>query len=335
MKRFHHLIEQIADLGNLELAFWKAQRGKSAKREVQSYRQHLYKNLTGLSHQIQTGKVLTGDYRRFRIYDPKEREICAASFPERVLHHALMNICHPIFERYQIYDSYATRIGKGVYAAIERAGKYQAKYRWFLKLDVRKHFENIDHGLLNALLARQFKEEKLLQIFARIIDDYYTRPKVGLPIGNLTSQYFANHFLAVGDHYIKEQCSVKAYVRYMDDMVLLGNDRSSLLDTEYRFASFLSETLKLALKPFCLNTVQRGLPFLGDVLTDSSVRLNQRSRKRFDMKLKQYEYDRQQGIWTESAYQRHFLPLLAFTQKADSCHFRKHCLASIDFLGAN
>lgn len=108
-------------MDNLELAFWKARKGKNGSPAVELYREHLHDNLRMLSNQILSGNVSVGDYNYFKIYDPKERMICAAGFPERVLHHALMNVCHPIFESYQIYDSYATRIGKGVYAAVERA----------------------------------------------------------------------------------------------------------------------------------------------------------------------------------------------------------------------
>lgn len=326
MKRHNHLIEKIAGISNLELAFWKARKGKSGKNSVEQYRENLYENLNQLSAQIKSGAVQTGNYNRFTIYDPKEREICAASFPQRVLHHALMNICHPVFERYQIYDSYATRIGKGTYAAIERAKTFQRKYKWFLKLDVRKHFENIDHSIMNELLARQFKEKILLSVFGKIIDDYHTQQGKGLPIGNLTSQYFANHYLAVSDHYIKEKCRTKAYVRYMDDMVLWDNDKERLLETGHRLDTFLSEKLEMQLKPFCLNEAERGLSFLGYVLTPNHIRLNKRSRKRFRLKLKEYEYNRENEIWTEQEYHRHTLPLLAFAQKADSYHFRKKCI---------
>jgi RNA-directed DNA polymerase len=127
-----------------------------------------------------------------------------------------MNVCHPVFERFQIYDSYASRLGKGVYAAIDKARIFHEKHTWFLKLDVRKHFETIDHQILKNQLAKQFKETMLLQIFNQIIKDYQTQNGKGLPIGNLTSQYFANHYLAVADHFIKEKLKVKAYLRLFE-----------------------------------------------------------------------------------------------------------------------
>lgn len=331
MKRANHLIEKIATIENLELAFWKAKKGKNGFASVEQYRNNLTENLYTLTEQIKTGNIKTGNHRHFTIYDPKEREICAASFPERILHHALMNVCHPVFERFQIYDSYASRLGKGVYAAIDRARIFHKTHTWFLKLDVRKHFETIDHQILKNQLAKQFKETTLLQIFDQIIKAYQTQNGKGLPIGNLTSQYFANHYLAVADHFIKEKLKVKAYVRYMDDMVLWENDKEKLLDLGKQLKLFFKNELQLVLKPFCLNKTEKGLPFLGYVLTKQSLHLNKRSRKRFRKKIVLYESNRENETWTEGEYQKHILPLLAFTKKADSYHFRKKIMQHHDF----
>lgn len=133
--------------------------------------------------------VSVGDYHYFKVFDPKERSICAAAFNERVLHHALMNVCHPIFERAQIFDSYASRIGKGTYAALDRASHFTKRYKWFLKLDFKKYFDSIQHGVVKSQLQRLFKDQELLNIFNSIIDTYEVAPSQGVPIGNLTSQY--------------------------------------------------------------------------------------------------------------------------------------------------
>ena len=225
MKAPRRLIEQVADPDNLRLAFWKARIGKSNGNNVSAYRKELGKNLLLLREQILSGDVMVGNYRFFTIYDPKERQICAAAFSEQVLHHALMNVCHPIFERVQIYDSYASRKGKGVYAALERAQVFTNKNQWFLKLDVRKFFDSIHQATLKTQLARIIGDGKVLWLLYQIIDSYCTIPGRGVPIGNLTSQYFANHFLAELDHCIKEKLRIKAYVRYMDDFVLWHSEK--------------------------------------------------------------------------------------------------------------
>lgn len=229
MKRENHLIARIADPDNLRLAFWKARKGKEGKIEVLCFRKSLDKNLLLLRDELLSGNIDVGNYNYFTIHDPKERLICAATFRERVLHHAIMNVCHANFEKYQIFDSYASRMGKGTFAALERAKGFQQKYKWFLKLDVRKYFDSIDHEKLKIMLVNMFKDKALLNVFNHIIDSYKTATGKGLPIGNLTSQYFANHYLAFADHYLKEKLQATAYIRYMDDMVIWANNKDFLL----------------------------------------------------------------------------------------------------------
>lgn len=206
-------------MGNLELAFYKAQKGKVGRLEVAAYRKNLRPNLRKLQEQILAGEVEIGKYNYFTVYDPKKRQICAAPFAQRVLHHALMNVCHPHFEEKQIADSYASRVGKGTYAALERAKAFNRRYSWFLKLDVRKYFDSLDHSMIRIQLRRLFKDRLLLHIFDQITDSYCVEEGRGVPIGNLTSQYFANHYLSPADHFAKEKLKIKAYARYMDDMV--------------------------------------------------------------------------------------------------------------------
>ncbi|MBN2894100.1 MAG: hypothetical protein JXL97_19675, partial [Bacteroidales bacterium] len=172
MKRAVFLIEQITDLNNLYEAFYKAQKGKKEKQEVVEYKKDLYENLKQLQRQIQTGNLDIGNYHYFTIYEPKERLICAASFPERVLHHSLMNVCHKYFENQQISESYATRIGKGTYKAIEKARFYSKQYKYYLKLDIRKYFDSISHQILMQKLETIFKDKMLLYVFYQIIDSY-------------------------------------------------------------------------------------------------------------------------------------------------------------------
>lgn len=323
MKRQGQLLDQIADLNNLYEAFYKAQKGKAHNPAVCAYKEQLQANLRTLRLQITSGTVETGNYRSFTIYDPKKRLICATPFPQRVLHHALMNVCHPFFEKQQIGESFASRRGKGTYAALDKAREYNRQYRWFLKLDVRKYFESIDHALLKKQLCRLFKDKDVLLIFYKIIDSYSTGEKKSVPIGNLTSQYFANHYLSVADHYVKEALRMAGYVRYMDDMVLWHNDKERLLETGYRFQEFVARELDLELKPFCLNATTKGLPFLGYRLFSDRVWLSPRSKKRFIDKSRLYACNLQTGLWTQGEYRDHTMPLVAFTEYAYAREFRK------------
>lgn len=323
MKRENNLIENIADPENLRLAFWKAQKAKEGKMEVAEFRKALDINLHSLRNELLSGNIVVGNYHYFTIYDPKERLICAASFSERVLHHAIINICHDNFEKFQISDSYASRLGKGTYAALERAKLFHKKYKWFLKLDVRKYFDSINHYILKQLLEKRFKDNALLNVFYSIIDSYQTKNGKGLPIGNLTSQYFANHYLALADHYIKEKLQVSAYVRYMDDMVIWSNDKNKLLNISNEFQSFIETELSLSLKPFCLNSTDKGLPFLGYFLLPDKIMLNKNSRKRFKTKLIHYSGKLQNDEWSQSEYQAHILPLIAFAKHASTFNLRR------------
>ncbi len=323
MKREFDLIEKIADPDNLRLAFYKARKRKDAKKSVIDYCANLDTKLLELRKELLCGEVEVGNYHYFKIFDPKERLICAAPFKQRVLHHALMNICHDNFEKFQIHHSYASRLNKGTYAGIKQAQVNQQKYRWFLKLDVRKYFYSIDQAVLKEMLDRRFKDKRLLHIFSSIIDSYNAVPGKGVPIGNLTSQYFANHYLAHADQFVKEKLGVPAYVRYMDDMVLWANDKELLLQFGKEFQRFINEFLLLTLKPFTLNSTLKGLPYCGYVLSKNTIHINQRSRKRFLKKLNIYNFKLNSLQWAQEEYQKHMLPLLAFTQKADSINFRK------------
>ena len=212
---------RIARIVNLHEAFLRDARGKAGKRAVIDFRNGLDENLMEMRRQLMEGSFCFGKYHFFTICDPKQRTICAASFSERVAFHAMMRICHPVFDDYQIFDSYASRIGKGTYKALERTQQFASRYQWFAKLDICKYFDSIDHQVLLQQLCRLFKDAQLLIYFRNLLDSYETLSGKGLPIGNLTSQYFANHYLAVADHYVKEQLGVPAMGRYMDDVLLL------------------------------------------------------------------------------------------------------------------
>ncbi|MBZ0242014.1 MAG: RNA-directed DNA polymerase [Bacteroidales bacterium] len=324
MKRTGNLYESICDPDNLRLAWVKAKKGKEAKQEVYKYGKNLQQNLLDIREQLITGNMEIGNYHFFTIYEPKERLICAASFPERVLHHAIMNVCHPVFEKYQIYHSYATRVGKGQYAALDYAKSNQKKYRWFCKLDIRKYFASISHTLLMRHLSFRFKDKKLLDLFDKIIHSYESSAGCGLPIGNLTSQYFANYYLGFADHYLLEKVKIPAYVRYMDDMVLWHHCKSALIEAQHKFTDFIKHQLELSCKPSCINSNVRGLPFLGYVIFPDKVRLNRHSKQRFITKYKHAEKNILSEIWTQADYARHIVPLIAFTRHAQTEQLRRN-----------
>lgn len=312
---------RIADMDNLREAFLLAVRGKACKAEVIRFRSYLDEELHSIHEQLLDGSYRFSDYRRFMVYDPKQRIICATPFRERVTFHAMMRVCHPIFENFQISGSFASRPGLGTYKALEKAQAYSRRYSWFLKMDVRKFFASIDHECLKVMLERLFKDRLLLAYFEMLIDGYEVERNRGLPIGNLTSQYFANHYLAVADHYAKEHLRVGPLVRYMDDMVFWGNDPQELQQQANAYAIFLKDELRMQLHPFCMNQTRMGMPFLGYVVYPHELRLNQRSRHRYRQRTKQFAYLTSQGLMSEQEANTRIQCALAFITKANSRHF--------------
>jgi len=316
MKRKGYIFEQIADIDNLRFAFWKAQKGKSQKKDVAAFRANLDSNLLQIRNELLEGSYRYGDYHYFTIYDPKRRVICAASFAERVLHHAVMNICAIDFDNRQIPHSYACRKGKGTFAALEQTAQNQKRFAWYLKLDVRKYFDSISHDLLFEKLQCIYKDEKLLRLFWHIIDSYHASDNCGLPIGNLTSQYFANHYLSYADRYATEQLRIPAYVRYMDDMLLWANTREELLEKGREFEKFISNNLYLSLKPAVINKAEHGLPALGFQVFPQQIRLNKNSCKRFIEKTAEYSRLLQERKIDEKKFAQNTLSLYGFISHA-------------------
>ena len=335
MKRKGYILEQIADPDNLRQAFWNAQTRKSAKKDVAAFRENLDANLLQIRNQLLDGSYRFGIYHYFIVYDPKERVICAADFGERVVHHAIMNICAVDFENHQIPYSYACRKGKGTLAAIKQAAHYQKTYPWYLKLDVRKFFDSIDHEILFSQLQRMYKDTPFLNLLWRLIDSYHASDGKGLPIGNLTSQYFANHYLSFADKYLTEQLRQPAIVRYMDDVFLWANDRNELIENGTSFENCVRNNLSLSLKPFVLNKSKHGLPALGFQIYPEEIRLNARSRKRFALKLKQYDIMLKNDEISESRCAQNILSLYGFIACAKHKGFARTIVNGFDAEGSN
>jgi len=280
MKRQNFLFERITDYHNIRLAFLKALRGNRSSTQAVSYCKTLDKNLAVLHSKLATLDCGWGGYTSFQITDPKLRTISTAPFEQRIMHHAIMNILEPVLERPLIVHSYACRRGKGTHAAVQYAFNQCKKYRYFLKLDVRKYFDSIDHAILKVQLRRLIKDARVITLLDGIIDSYEATPGRGVPIGNLTSQFFANMYLACLDHYILEQLRPSAYCRYMDDFVLWTDSKEQLQDMSVKIINYAQERLNVALKPpVCGNTVS-GLPFLGFLIKEKGIYLMQKSKRR-------------------------------------------------------
>ncbi|MCA9093230.1 MAG: hypothetical protein KDA68_07060, partial [Planctomycetaceae bacterium] len=259
MKRVGNLFPRIHTLETLRIAYWRAGIGKRTRRDAQQFAEQLDGNLRDLSRGIQTGRLPCGDFHQFLIRDPKERLITAPAFSERVLHHAILHVCEPWFERWLIDDTFACRRGRGRLKALERARRFARHFPFYLKLDIRKYFDSIPHELLLVRLERVFKDRDLLRLFEQIVQLYRGDLGRGLPIGSLTSQHFANFYLGWFDRFVKERLRIRGYVRYMDDMVLWGNSSQEMQQVQLACCEFLQEELQLETKPFRINSTSHGM----------------------------------------------------------------------------
>lgn len=262
-------------------AFYAAAQGKKNQSVVAWFNYNLSRTIFALQNELQQKNYCPGPYTTFYVYDPKKRLISAAPFRDRVVHHALCNIIEPIFERTFIYDSYANRLGKGTHAAIERFQYYARKYPYVLKCDIKKFFPSVDHAILKQEIRWKVACPDTLWLIDLIIDnsnaqephlvwfpgDDLLTPAVrrrGLPIGNLTSQFWANVYLNRFDHYIKEELQVPGYIRYVDDFVLFSHSKSDLIAWKSCLEKWLA-ALRLVPHPdkTHIHQTSKGVSFLG------------------------------------------------------------------------
>jgi RNA-directed DNA polymerase len=294
------MYEQICSWDNLLLAFRRASRGKRGQPNVAAFEHRLEDNLMAIQRQLVTQTYRPGHYVSFVIHEPKRRLISAAPFADRVVHHALCNVIEPILERSFIFDSYANRVGKGTHAALDRCQEFARRFRYVLICDIRQFFPSIDHALLRHTLSCALADADVLWLVDQVLasgvgvlseaydmvyfpgDDLLvaSRPR-GLPIGNLTSQFWANCYLNSFDHFIKRELRCKGYERYVDDLLLFDDDKARLWDWHAAVVERLAR-LRLTLHPGAHpRPVTEGIPFLGFVVYPERRRLKRRKGVNF------------------------------------------------------
>jgi retron-type reverse transcriptase len=268
-----HTYEHIISVENLLLAWKEFVRGKKQKKDVQEFLLRLMDNILKLHMELVAKTYTHGAYEAFNISDPKPRNIHKALVRDRLLHHAVYRILYPFFDRTFVSDSYSCRKYKGTHRALNRLRDFGRKVSrnntrtcFVLKCDVRKFFASIDHAVLLAILERYIPDKDILGLLARIIESFHsTRPGVGLPLGNLTSQLLVNIYMNEFDQYVKHKLKAKYFIRYADDFVFLSHDRKSLENLLLKANNFLETTLRLTLHPdkVYIKTLASGVNFLG------------------------------------------------------------------------
>ena len=325
VKRVGHLFERIVRFETLCQAAHQAARGLWRRRSVASFLLDLEPEVLALQRELLDGSYRPRPFRSFVITDPKPRMISAAAFRDRVVHHALCAAMEPAFERYAIFDSYACRRGKGNHAAVRRVQQFSRRFAWYGKLDVRHFFENVDHDVLAGLLRRRFKDRRALDLTQVILDAGGRIPGTGLPIGNLTSQHFANYYLGRLDHFAKETLRIRGWVRYMDDMILFGPDKSTVRDLAGRVENFLASELRLEVKREAniVAPVHIGVPFLGFRIWPRLLRMDGSRARRFRARFRALEASFAAGESDEEARLRSACSLVGWAAQADTTGLRR------------
>ena len=335
------LFDSIASFRALREAALRAAKGKRAKPAAAGFLANLEKEALRLERELRSGRYRPGRYMVIEIFDPKHRLVSAAPFRDRVVHHAFCGVAEPIFERGFIYDSYANRKGKGTHRAVARYEKFRDRFRYVLRCDIYRYFPAIDHAILKRDLRRRLACRPTLELADRIIDGSNRQEPVnlyfpgddlfapfarrrGLPIGNLTSQFFANAYLNPLDHFCKEVLRAKGYLRYVDDFALFHDDPAQLLEWRRRIDRFL-EGRRLRLHPLKTHIAPTSQPatFLGFVLLPGGRRrLPEDNVRRFRNRLRGLRDRWRHGTVTRQEVEQRIQAWIAHADHAQTWRLR-------------
>lgn len=284
-----NLFEEIVSLKNLFSAWKEFKEGKTKKKDVKEFEYNLKNNIFSLYNELARKDYQHSVYYPFYVKDPKLRYIHKATVKDRVLHHAVFRILYPIFDRSFIFDSYSCRINKGTHRAVNRLQYFAKKVSrnntkgcFILKCDVKKYFDSINHDILTDLIKNKVKDKNVIWLVDIIINSYLTSPGFGIPLGNITSQLFANVYLDELDKYIKQELEIKYYIRYCDDFLILDVDKEHLKFLTRKVGDYLGKKLKLSLHPnkVIIRKYRQGIDFLGYIVFPYHRVLRVKTKKR-------------------------------------------------------
>ncbi|MDD3175720.1 MAG: reverse transcriptase domain-containing protein [Candidatus Nanoarchaeia archaeon] len=286
-----NLYDKMCSYANLEHAFKKARKGKTLKDYVIMFEENLTENLLKLQKELILQTYKPKPLETFIIRDPKTRKISKSDFRDRVIHHAICNIIEPKIDKKFIFDSYANRKGKGGLNAIKRFNYFKTKVSnnftricFVLKADIKSYFDNVNHEILINILKKYFDDENIINLIKLILKNHKTIEKgKGMPLGNLTSQFFANVYLNELDQFIKHKLKIKYYIRYVDDFVILGKNKNKLIEYKQKIDLFLKQELVLKLHPdkSKILDLNNGINFLGFRIFPHHILLAKRNLRKF------------------------------------------------------
>jgi len=338
MKRQGELYEKVCRFENILDAYMKARKGKRYKPEILEFTNRLEDNLIDIQSQLKEHSYKPGPYHKFKVYEPKERQIMALPFPDRVVQHALNNIIEPIFETSWIYHSYACRAGKGMHKAstalthwLYDLHRIHGDGVYCLKADIAKYFRTIDHAALRGIVRKKIKCPDTLWLLDLLIaHSGEDAADSGIPVGNLISQLFANTYLGEMDKYIKEGLRVHHYMRYMDDFIILSGDKMYLRGVLADIERFLTRELRLELNPkTCIFKAKQGIDYVGYRQWHTHKLIRKSSIKRVTRRIKKFKERYAQGEIDIKAADRSIQSWLGHISHADTYGIRNKILSGI------
>lgn len=343
-----HMYEELCSWNSLLEAYRRAAKGKRGKPCVAAFAYRLEENLWDLRKLLLSETYCPQPYVSFYVHDPKKRLISAAAFRDRVVHHALCMETEPPFERSFVSCSYANRSGKGTHKALEQCQQFSRAYPYVLQCDVRQFFPAVDHDILREAIARKVTDERVLRLVDLILasgvgvlaeeyeqvyfegDDLLSglRPR-GLPIGNLTSQFWANVYLSSFDHFVKRELRCAAYIRYVDDFLLFAHEKAQLWEWHERIVRRLA-ALRLTIHPGSHpRPVREGIPFLGFVVYPDRRRVKGRNAVRFARRLREQMSQHARGVLPQQAVTASVQGWVNHVRYGNTVGLRKRVLGSV------
>lgn len=262
MKRYKNLWAEFISEENFRLAAKKAVKSKKNKKSTKKFLADSENLLKKLRQSLIDGTYRTSNYRVFTIYEPKKRDIYELPlYPDHIVHHALINVLGPIWQKMFIHDSYACIPGRGLHAASQKIMEFVRRNKYFLQCDVRKFFPSINHDVMINILEQKIGDRRLMRVLANIVRSGGNN--INMPIGNLTSQWMGNVYLNQLDMFVKHVLHCRDYLRYCDDFCLFGNDKRTLWQYLGDIVRFLHNKLRLEMSKYCLRPVARGVNMIG------------------------------------------------------------------------
>ena len=339
MKVWKDLYFKISTLESICFGWEEFRRGKKSKKDVLFFERYLENNLFNLYELLRNRSYKPGRYKQFYVRDPKLRLIHKASVKDRVIHHIVSRELEKIFEPTFYAHSYSCRKNKGTHRGVyamqsmaRKVSKNNTKTCWVLKCDIKKFFASINHKALLEIVSKKIGDQDFLDLLKKIIDSFYSdrtkdlHHKKGIPIGNLTSQYFANIYLNEFDQFMKHNLKVKHYIRYADDFVILSNDKSYLEQLMAPIQQFLTSKLDLELHPnkVIFRKFNSGVDFLGYVIFPHYVLPRTKTKRRLLRKIERRIREYQKGKITMEKLNQTIQSYLGYIGHANTYEFRRN-----------